>query len=29
MAERIRERAEPWSTLTLVLNMGDEKLFQR
>jgi len=22
------ERAEPWPTLTLVLNAGDEKLFQ-
>ena len=28
MVERIGERAEPCPTLTLVLNMGDKKLFQ-
>ena len=29
MTERIGERAEPSPTLTLVLNIGDKKLFQR
>jgi len=28
MAERMGERAEPCPTPTLVLNMGDKKLFQ-
>jgi len=28
IVERIRERAEPWSTLMLVLNAREEKLFQ-